>query len=129
MMNDTLSNALSCIINAEKVGKTECTFSPCSKVIKKVLEIMKEKKYIGDYEVQDESKGGFVKINLLGNINNCKVIKPRFAVKKEDFEKFEKRFLPASGFGFILISTSKGIMTLEDAREKKIGGKLLAYIY
>ncbi len=47
----------------------------------------------------------------------------------EEFEKFEKRFLPAKDFGFLILSTSKGIMTHLAAKEKSIGGKLLAYVY
>jgi small subunit ribosomal protein S8 len=46
-----------------------------------------------------------------------------------EFDKFEKRYLPARGFGIIIVSTNKGIMTLEEAKEKRIGGRLLAYCY
>ena len=68
-------------------------------------------------------------MNLLGNINKCGVIKPRFNAKMKDFERFEKRYLPGKGMGILIVSTSKGIMTLEEARKQKIGGKLLGYCY
>jgi len=48
---------------------------------------------------------------------------------KEEFEKFEKRYLPAKDFGFIVISTTKGLITLEEAREKGLGGRLIAFVY
>jgi small subunit ribosomal protein S8 len=50
-------------------------------------------------------------------------------LKTDEFEKWEKRFLPARGFGILLISTTKGIMTHEDAKKQHLGGKLLAYVY
>ncbi len=128
-LNDTLSNALSKIRNAENRGKTECFINPCSKTIKKVLELMNENHYIGDFEKIHEDQRSMIKINLIGKINKCGAIKPRFAVKKDNFEKFEKRYLLAKGFGSIIISTNEGIMTHEDAKKKKIGGKLLAYVY
>ncbi|MAG78181.1 30S ribosomal protein S8, partial [archaeon] len=59
----------------------------------------------------------------------CGVIKPRFSVKIDGYEKFEKRFLLSKDFGLIIVSTSKGIMTHIEAKEKKLGGKLLAFVY
>ena len=70
-----------------------------------------------------------MKINLIGSINKCGVVKPRFSVKKNDFEKYEKRYLPAQNFGILIVSTSQGIMTNYEAKEKNLGGKLLAYVY
>lgn len=124
-LNDPLSNVLASIVNYERVGKKELKVKTSSKLIKKVLDIMKENSYIGEYK----ENNGSLKINLLGNINKCGVIKPRFAVKKNGYEKFEKRFLPAQGFGFIIVSTSQGIMIHEEAKGKEVGGKLIAYVY
>ena len=128
-MNDTLSTALSNILNAEKVGKQSCLVKPISKTIKIVLEIMKNNSYLGNIEYTENIKGGIAKIHLLGNINKCGSVKPRYNIKKADYEKFEKRYLPAKDFGFLVVSTSKGVMTHNDAKEKKLGGRLLAYFY
>jgi ribosomal protein S8 len=46
-----------------------------------------------------------------------------------DFEKLERRLLPAPGLGLIILTTNQGIMTIKDAEEKKIGGMTLCYIY
>ncbi len=129
MLNDILANTLSKILNAEKRQKKECLVKPSSKVVKKVLDVMKDNLYIGNYVEIKDNRGGVLKISLISKINNCNVIKPRHSVKVEMFEKFEKRYLPAKGFGIIIISTNKGIMTIEEARKKGIGGKLLAYCY
>jgi small subunit ribosomal protein S8 len=129
MLNDPLATALSAILNKEKIGKKECVIRPSSKIIKAVLKIMNENNYIGSFEDIATKKGNLLKVNLLGNINKCGAIKPRYSVKKGSYEKFEKRYLPAKDFGIIFISTSKGIMTHIEAGKKNIGGKLLAYCY
>ena len=129
MLNDPLATMLSNILNAEKVGRQNCGVKPSSKILKKVLEIFNKNNYVGSYEEVQDNKGGILKINLLGNINNCGVIKPRFSVKNNEYEKFEKRFLPAEDFGVLIVSTSKGIMTHYEAKEKKLGGKLICFVY
>ena len=127
--NDTLASALSKIMNAEKIGKRECTISPSTTMVKKVLDLLNAHRYIGSYQETEDTKGNYLTINLLGSINKLGVIKPRLPISLENFRKFEKRFLIGKGFGIIIISTSKGLMTHEEAREKKIGGKLIAYCY
>lgn len=129
MMNDILASALSNIFNAEKVGKEFCIVQPTSKIVKKVLEILQDNHYLGDIKYIENNKGGIFKVNLIGKINKVGVIKPRFSLQNDNFEKFEKRFLPAQDFGLLIISTSKGIMTHYEAKGNKIGGKLLAYCY
>ncbi|MBT4935779.1 30S ribosomal protein S8 [Candidatus Woesearchaeota archaeon] len=129
MLNDPLAAALTKIINAERVGKREVVIRPTSKMIKAVLRIMNENNYLGTFEELPEGLNGVLKVNLLGNINKCGVIKPRFSVKKSEFEKWEKRYLPAKDFGLILISTPNGIMTHTEAKDKNTGGKLLVYCY
>lgn len=129
MLNDILANTLSKILNAEKKSRNEVLVKPSSKIVKQVLDIMRDNLYIGSYVEISDGKGNVLKINLIGKINKCNVIKPRHSVKIDMFERFEKRFLPAKDFGIIIISTNKGIMTLEEARQKKVGGRLLAYCY
>lgn len=129
MMNDPLASALSNINNAEKIGKAQCSTKPVSKILRRILDIMKDNRYIGSYEVVDDNRGGIANINLIGAINKTQAIKPRFPVQTKTYEKFEKRFLPAKDFGILIISTSQGIMTHYEAKGKKIGGKLIAYAY
>ena len=129
MNNDPLANALSAMLNYETVGKKEIIITPTSQLILGVLKILNANQYVGAAENITGARGGFIRLHLLGNINKCGVIKPRFSVGWKDFEKFEKRYLPAKGMGIIIISTPKGLMTLDEAREKKTGGKLIAYCY
>ena len=128
-LNDPLSNALSSILNDEKIGKELVSIRPSSKIIKKVLEVMKTSSYIGSFEEVQDGRGNSVKVHLIGNINKCGVIKPRLSVKKDQFEKFEKRYLLARDMGILIISTPSGIMTHDEAKKKNFGGRLLAYCY
>ncbi|NOZ81229.1 MAG: 30S ribosomal protein S8 [DPANN group archaeon] len=128
-MNDTLAMALSVIQNAELLGKRECHIRHVSKVIKNVLDILRQNLYVGDYTEIKDGQGTYLRLNLLGNINRCNAIKPRSAVQLHNYEKLEKRFLPAKDFGIIIVSTSRGMMTHKEAKEQGLGGRVLSYCY
>lgn len=127
--NDNLAACLSKIDNAEKMSKKQVTIIGISKMIRQVLEVLKKHDYLGDIVYEENSRGGIIKIELVGNLNKSGAIKPRFNVKVDDIEKFEQRYLPAKGFGILIISTPKGIITNEEAKEKNTGGRLVAYCY
>jgi len=129
MLNDTLANALSKIMNAERLGKDSCLIKPISKVIKNVLQIMQDNQYIGEFKEIEDGKGNHIKVNLIGKINKCGAVKPRYSVTLETYEKFEKRFLPAKDFGILVIATPVGMVIHNQAKEKKTGGRILAYCY
>ncbi len=129
MLNDPLANALVAIKNAERVGKRECTIKPASKLIGRVLKLMQDYGYIEVFEWIDDGKAGMFKVILKGNINDCNVIKPRYSIKKNEFEKWESRYLPAENFGILIISTNKGIVSQYEAKKEGIGGRLLGYVY
>jgi len=129
MLNDPLANALSTIKNAERKGKGRCIIQPSSKIIGGVLSLLKDRGYVGSYEFVDDGKAGIFEVDLTGNINNCGVIKPRYPIKMNDLDRWEARYLPARDFGLLILTTTEGIMSHNDARKKGIGGKLLAYVY
>ena len=126
---DPLADALTAILNAERTGKKSVVVKPASKVIANVLRTAQRAGYLGEIEYIEDHRGGMFEIQLLGRINKCGVIKPRYPVKKDEFEQWEQQFLPARGFGILVVSTSKGVMSHEDAKQQEIGGRLLAYIY
>jgi len=128
MLNDPLANALSNINIHEKARKPYCII-PFSKTIGNVLRVMQKHSYIGTFEYIDDPQNGKFKAELLGNINKSGVIKPRHAVQCDQFEKWERRYLPAQGFGILIVSTSKGVMDHMEAERQGIGGRLLAYVY
>jgi len=129
MVSGPLSNAMSAIKNAERVGKDKCVVKPASKLIGNVLKVMKEYGYIKSFEYIENHRGGKFVVELCGRINDCGAIRPRFSVKRTEYEKFEKRYLPARDFGILIVSTTKGVMSQRQARELGLGGVLLAYVY
>lgn len=128
-MNDPLANVYSAIQLYDRLGKRVCTVKPSSRIIKENLKILHDLGYLGEFKEIKDNKGGIIVINLLGSINKCGVVKPRYAVKNNNYEKFEKRFLPSREIGILIVSTPQGIMTHAEAKNKKLGGKLLAYCY
>jgi len=126
---DPLSDALSNIYNNEEKRKHECIIKPASKLIGQVLRLMQEKGYVGAFEYIDDGRTGKFRVQLLGRVNKCGVIKPRFSVKVNEIETWESKFLPGRNFGFLILTTSDGVITHTEAVEKNVGGRLMAYVY
>ncbi len=127
MRHDLISDVMSIIKNAERVGKRECIV-PASRLVRDILKVMQECDYIGNFEFIDDGRGGKFRIELMGRINDCNSIRPRFYVKKDEFDEWEKKYLPAAGVGVLIITTDEGVMPHIKVKGKK-GGALLAYVY
>ncbi len=123
MGQDIISDVLNEIMNARKSGKDSLTIQRSSKLLVSLFDIMKQYAYI-DYEVLENG----IKITLK-EIRECKSIKPRYMVNRTQIPKYTRRFLPARNFGYMIISTNKGLMTHLEAEENKLGGSLIAYFY
>ncbi len=129
MSIDPFNDAMSKIRNAERVGKKKIRIKPASKILASAMRTMQKKKYLGEFEYIDDGRAGIFRVNLLGNINECSAIKPRFSVKNDEYEEWERRFLPAADIGFLIVSTDKGVMNHRKAQERDLGGRLIAYVY
>lgn len=92
---NVLADALKSLYNAEKRGKRQCMLRPSSKVIIKFLRVMQKHGYIGDITIVDDHRNGKVVVNLIGRINKCGVVSPRFDVKASDSEKVVANLLPS----------------------------------
>jgi len=126
---DPLSNALNTIYNNERRHKRECIVRPASKLMGQVLRVMQKNGYIGEFEFIDDGRAGKYRIQLLGRVNKCGVIKPRYAMKITDVEGWEERYLPSRDVGVLIVSTPKGVLSHADARTERTGGRLLAYVF
>jgi small subunit ribosomal protein S8 len=124
-----LSNLFSTVYNNEIRHKKECLVIPASKLASEVLRTMQKQKYIGEFEFIDDGLLGKMRIQLLGRINRCGVISPRFAVKNDHYAQWERRYLPAVGVGILIVSTPYGVMSHNEAQNKNVGGRLLGYVY
>lgn len=129
MQFDPLNDALTKIFNAEQAGKYNVDLAPSSKLLGSVLEIMQTSGYVGEIEKNDDGRGGKYIVQLRGAINQCGVVKPRHSVRRQEFDKWEGRYLPAQDFGLLILTTNSGVMHHKEAKENRIGGKLLAYVY
>ena len=126
MSHDIVADALNMIKNAKKAKKEVVKVQKISNLLIEVLKIMKQKGAIKRYKINALTKS--VEI-VLGDLSECKSIKPRFSVDKSDIEKYRRRYLPSRNLRTVIISTNKGLMTHEEAQEEKIGGCLIAYFY
>ena len=126
---DTLVNALNVIMMNESRHKKECVIYPASNLIGRVLRLIQSTGFIGEIEFIDDGRMGKFRVQLFGRINECKAVSPRYSVKVNSIEKYEKRFLPSRDLGMLIISTPKGVMTHHDAESANMGGRILAYVY
>jgi len=126
MSQDIVADALNMIRNANKAGRKSIKVKRISNLLIEILKIMKQKGAIKKYKI--DSKEKIIEISI-GDLFECKAIKPRFTVKNDQIEKYKRRYLPSRKMGTVIISTNKGLITHEEAQEENIGGCLIAYFY
>lgn len=126
---DVISNLFNTLYENEKRNKKECMVMPVSKLAVNVLRVLQKYGYIGEFELIDDKVLPKVKVQLLGKINKCGSIKPRFPAKWSELSAWERKYLPAVGMGILIVSTDKGVMSHLEAMEKRIGGRLIGYVY
>jgi small subunit ribosomal protein S8 len=126
MSQDIVADALNIIKNAKRANKKSAKVKIISNLLIEVLKIMKQKGAIKRYKINAKDKSMDI---ILGEIYECKAIKPRFTCSLSQIEKYRRRYLPSRNIGTMILSTNKGLMTHEEAEKEKIGGCLIAYFY
>ncbi|KAF7845672.1 hypothetical protein BT93_L1307 [Corymbia citriodora subsp. variegata] len=115
-----LGDCLNNICNAERTGKRQeillsaqahTRYRSCSPTT-------------DEFEEIDDHRSGKIVIQLNGRINKCGVISPRFNVQLPQIENWVNLLMPARSFGYIILTTSAGIMDHEEARRKHVAGKV-----
>ncbi len=129
MTRDLLNDALVTLRHADRDGRPRADIAPTSKLIGEVLRLFQEHGYVQEFAFVPNGRGGKYEVSLARRINSCGVVKPRLSVRYDDLERHESRFLPAQDFGLLVLSTNRGVIGHPQAREMKIGGRLLAYVY
>ena len=85
--------------------------------------------YIGEFEEVDDHRSGKIVVQLNGRLNKTGVISPRYNVRLADLEKWVVKLLPSRQFGYVVLTTSAGIMDHEEARRKHVAGKIIGFFY
>ena len=123
MSQDIVADGLNLIMNAKKARKKTVVLKKHSRLLRNVLEIAKEAGYL-DYSVD----GNELKVEIK-KLNEFKAIKPRYTASVSQIENYARRYLPAKNFGFVILSTNKGLINHNEAQEQNLGGCLIAYIF
>ncbi|CAM3898223.1 30S ribosomal protein S8 [Alkalicoccus chagannorensis] len=131
VMTDPISDMLTRIRNANMVRHTSLEL-PASNIKKEIADILKREGYIRDYEAIEDSKQGILRLFLKYGADNEKVITGLKKISKPGLRVYAKsdeipRVL--GGLGIAIISSSSGVITDKEARQKQVGGEVLAYVW
>jgi small subunit ribosomal protein S8 len=131
MSSDPISNMLTSIRNGLQ-AKKETVDVPSSILKQKILEIFKEDGYIEDFRVLKDSVQGSIKVYLSYQRNKQPAITGLKRISKPSLRVYaSSNKIPRvlNGLGTAVLSTSKGIMDDKQARELRVGGEVLCYIW
>ena len=105
---------------------------PSSKFREKILDVLKQEGYIADYKLLlDSNNKGNLSVDLKYN-NGLPVIKEIKRVSKPGRRIYVRATsIPKikNGLGLAIVSTSKGIMTDNDARSQNVGGEIICKVF
>ncbi|RIL07994.1 MAG: 30S ribosomal protein S8 [Proteobacteria bacterium] len=133
MSNDLIADCLTRIRNAQRAGHKSVHVRQ-TKMVARVLEVLKSEGYIESYEiVKERERGESPRINVVLKYYTAgePVISQARRVSKSGrrfYVKGDKLPRIASGLGMTLVSTSQGVLSDREARKRKIGGEVLATI-
>ena len=132
-MTDPIADYLTRLRNAIK-ARHRVVEIPSSKIKKELTRVLYEKGFIQSYKYDNsEGQQGVIKIALKYNpVTKLSAMIYLQRVSKPGLRKYVKaNELPRvlNGLGIAIISTSQGLITDKEARERNIGGELLCYVY
>ena len=131
VMTDPIADFLTRIRNAN-MAKHESLEVPASKIKRDIAEILKNEGFVRDVEYIDDDKQGIIRVFLKYGKGNERVISGIRRISKPGLRSYVKADpVPKvlNGLGIAILSTSEGVITDKEARAKKIGGEVIAYIW
>ena len=131
MMTDLIADCLTRISNANMV-RHDSLEVPASKIKRNIAEILKNEGFVRDVEYIDDDKQGIIRVFLKYGKDNERVISGLKRISKPGLRSYVKAdAVPKvlNGLGIAIISTSEGVITDKEARAKKLGGEVLAYVW
>jgi small subunit ribosomal protein S8 len=131
-MTDPIADFITRIRNAVRANH-RIVQVPASNLKKEMTKILKEKGYILDYKFEEDTKQGLIKIALKYHpVTKAPAIRNLTRISKPGLRKYagiERLPRVLNGLGIAILSTSKGVMTDKEAKQEKVGGEVLCYVY
>ena len=131
VMTDPIADFLTRIRNAN-MAKHESLEVAASKIKRDIAESLKNEGFVRDVEYIDDDKQGIIRVFLKYGKGNERVISGIRRISKPGLRSYVKAdAVPKvlNGLGIAILSTSEGVITDKEARAKKIGGEVIAYIW
>ena len=129
--SDTLSDALTKIRNASR-AKHPAVDVRCSRMVARVLDVLREEGFIRTYKAVGESPAQRILRVYLKYARKTPAITQLIRVSKPGVRMYRKsRELPRvlGGLGTAVISTSKGVITERKAYQQRLGGEVVCYVW
>ncbi len=130
MFNDPIADLLTRIRNAN-LRKKKALEIPYSKTKEEITKILLEEGYILDFRIENEGVDKEIKI-FLKYKGTQKVITGLKRISKPGLRVYspaDKLPRVLNGYGIAIVSTSKGIMTADQARKDQLGGEVMAFVW
>lgn len=132
MGNDTIANMITSIRNAN-LEKTKTVQIPATNITKNIGRILLQEGFIQNFREHQENKNSFLTLTLKYQGRKKKpYITTLRRISKPGLRMYSNhKEIPRvlGGMGIVILSTSQGIMTDREAREKQVGGEILCYVW
>lgn len=131
MMTDPISDMLTRIRNAIRV-KADKVDIPASRMKIEISKILKEEGFIKSYKIIKDKKQGIIRINLKYTPEGDSVISDLKRISKPGRRVYvSKEEVPyvMGGLGIAILTTSQGVMTDKECRQRGIGGEVICYVW
>lgn len=132
VLTDPIADMLTRIRNANMAEKTVVQM-PHSKMKSEIARLLKSEGFIKDYTMEkNESGKGVLNVFLKYTVDREPVIQGLRRISKPSCRRYvasDEVPRVLGGIGIAILSTSSGVMTDREAREKKVGGEVLCYVW
>ena len=131
MMTDPIADMLTRIRNAVSVERPNVEM-PSSKVKRGIADVLKREGYIWDWAEEETTPARTLRVDLKYGPNGERVLQRVRRVSKPGRRVYHKAkdLRPVlNGMGITIVSTSQGVVSDREARQKNIGGEILAEVY
>ena len=131
MTTDPIADMLTRIRNAA-LAKYRKVDIPCSRLKRKLVKILEDNNFIRGFTILEDDKQDILRVYLRYDRDGRSLISGLKRISRPGLRKYIKNDKVPwvySGHGIAIISTSSGIMTDREARQKKVGGEVLCYVW